>query len=45
MTCLRSIVLVLACAVCLGACQQTGTAPPMSQGADGMTPVGSAHGP
>ncbi|WP_419730740.1 hypothetical protein [Lichenicola sp.] len=45
MTRLRSIVLALTCAVCLGACQQTGTAPPMGQDADGMTPVGSAHGP
>ena len=45
MTRLRLLALVVACAVGLGACQQTGTAPPMSKDTDGMTALGEAHGP
>lgn len=42
---LKLLVLAMICAVALGACQQTGTAPPSSQDTDGLNGVGDAHGP
>ena len=45
MTRLGLLILAMTCAVALGACQQTGTAPPSSQDTDSMNGVGDAHGP